>query len=111
MIKTRLIQLLSHAKKYIVYQIIWKWLSLLCQVVMVYAACRLLESVLLGNVIAHHMLICAATVLAAIFMRFCCDRQAAYASYEASVVLLVCVPMIPISIVAVQKFAKKLLHN
>ena len=30
---------------------------------------------------------------------------------KASVVLLICVPLIPISIVAVQKFAKKLLHK
>ncbi|MDY3677124.1 MAG: ABC transporter transmembrane domain-containing protein [Catenibacterium mitsuokai] len=30
---------------------------------------------------------------------------------KASVILLICVPLIPISIVAVQKFAKKLLSN
>ncbi|MGO5388331.1 ABC transporter transmembrane domain-containing protein [Catenibacterium mitsuokai] len=30
---------------------------------------------------------------------------------KASIILLICVPLIPISIVAVQKFAKKLLSN
>lgn len=186
MIKTRLIQLLSHAKKYIVFQVIWKWLSLLCQVVMIYAATKLLEQALLGMITKNQVLIYGIMVLIAVFIRFFCDRQASYAAFEASVdvkrilrekiygkllklgasyrenvatsevvqmaaegveqletyfgrylsqlfysllapltlfvilafvnvkasvVLLVCVPLIPISIVAVQKFAKKLLHK
>ena len=186
MIKTRLIQLLSHAKKYIVFQVIWKWLSLLCQVVMIYAATVLLEHALLGMITKNQVLIYGIMVLIAVFIRFFCDRQASYAAFEASVdvkrilrekiygkllklgasyrenvatsevvqmaaegveqletyfgrylsqlfysllapltlfvilafvnvkasvVLLVCVPLIPISIVAVQKFAKKLLHK
>lgn len=186
MIKTRLIQLLSHAKKYIVYQVIWKWLSLLCQVVMIYAISMLLDTALMGIMTERNVLFYGMIVLIAIFVRFFCDRKAAHASYEASVdvkrilrekiyekllklgasyreraatsevmqmaaegveqletyfgrylsqlfysllapltlfgilafvnlkasvVLLVCVPMIPISIVAVQKFAKKLLHK
>ena len=32
MIKKRLVGLLAHAKKYIVYQVVWQWLSLLCQI-------------------------------------------------------------------------------
>ena len=32
MIKTRLVGLLSHAKKYIVYTILWQWAALLSQV-------------------------------------------------------------------------------
>ena len=35
----------------------------------------------------------------------------AFVNVKASVVLLICVPLIPISIVAVQKFAKKLLNK
>ena len=186
MIKKRLINLLSHAKKYIVLQVVWKWLSLLCQVLMIYAAAMLLESTFLGVNTKKQVLIYGIMVLAAIGIRFFCDRQVAYASYEASVdvkwilrekiyqkllklgasyrestatsdvvqmaaegveqletyfgrylsqlfysllapltlfvilvfvnvkasvVLLVCVPLIPISIVAVQKFAKKLLNK
>lgn len=34
-----------------------------------------------------------------------------FSDWRASLVLLICVPLIPISIVAVQKFAKKLLHK
>lgn len=35
----------------------------------------------------------------------------AFVSLKASVVLLICVPLIPVSIVAIQRFAKKLLHK
>ena len=44
MIKKRLVGLLSHAKKYIIYQVVWQWLALLCQVVMIYSASMLLET-------------------------------------------------------------------
>ena len=36
MIKTRLVGLLSHAKKYIVYTILWQWAALLSQVLAVW---------------------------------------------------------------------------
>lgn len=185
MIKKRLVSLLSHAKKYIVCQVIWQWLSLVCQVVMIYAASRLLEQTLYGfpaDGIGKYF----ALVFLAILLRFFFDRQASYASYKASLdvkrilrekiykkllrlgasyrekvstsevvqmsaegveqletyfgrylpqlfysmlapitlfvilsfvnwkaslVLLVCVPLIPVSIVAVQKFAKRLLNK
>ena len=32
MIKTRLVRLLSHAKKYIVYNVMWQWMALIAQV-------------------------------------------------------------------------------
>lgn len=85
MIKTRLIKLLSHAKKYIAFQVIWKWLSLLCQVVMIYAASILLETALSGTLTKNRMSSCGILVLVAVLLRFFFDRQASYASYEASV--------------------------
>ena len=186
MIKTRLVKLLSHAKKYIVFQVVWKWISLLCQIVMIYAASMLLESALFDAITKNQLLLYGIVILIAISLRLICDRQASYASYEASVdvkrilrekiygkllklgasyresvatsevvqmaaegveqletyfgkylsqlfysllapitlfvilafvnlkaslVLLICVPLIPLSIVAVQKFAKKLLNR
>ena len=186
MIKTRLVKLLSHAKKYIVFQVVWKWISLLCQIAMIYAASMLLESALFDAITKNQLLLYGIVILIAISLRLICDRQASYASYEASVdvkrilrekiygkllklgasyresvatsevvqmaaegveqletyfgkylsqlfysllapitlfvilafvnlkaslVLLICVPLIPISIVAVQKFAKKLLNR
>ena len=45
MIKTRLVGLLSHAKKYIVYTILWQWAALLSQVLAVFSIADLLERV------------------------------------------------------------------
>lgn len=42
MIKTRLFGLLSHAKKYIVYTVLWQWLALLSQIVAVFTIANLL---------------------------------------------------------------------
>ena len=46
MIKTRLIQLLSHSKKYIVYTVFWQWISLLAQITAVFTIADLLGHVL-----------------------------------------------------------------
>lgn len=186
MIKTRLVGLLSHAKKYIVYTILWQWIALLSQILAVFSVAELLERVACSTVtvplIQRTILILALVVI----IRFICERMGARASYlacvdvkrilrdkiyekmlklgasyreqvsssevvqvstegveqletyfgkylpqlfysllapitlflilcrisiKASVVLLVCVPLIPISIVVVQKIAKKLLNK
>ena len=186
MIKKRLVGLLSHAKKYIVYQVLWQWFSLLCQILMIYSASMLLEQALFAEVTLRTGIFYGALVLAAMALRFVCDRRASHASYcasvdvkrilrdriyrkllrlgasyrektatsevvqmaaegveqletyfgkylsqlfysllapvtlfvilsfvswKASLVLLICVPLIPLSIVAVQKIAKKLLNK
>lgn len=85
MIKTRLIRLLSHAKKYIIFQVLWKWLSLLCQVVMIFGAATLLEKALHGAITEKQVLSYSVMVLIAVVFRFLCDRQASYASFKASV--------------------------
>lgn len=186
MIKKRLVGLLSHAKKYIVYQVLWQWLSLLCQIVMIGCASYLLEQAVFGETTFLSAVRLGALAGAALLLRFVFDRAASRASYRASVdvkrilrdkiyekllrlgasyrehtatsqvvqlaaegveqletyfgkylsqlfysllapvtlfavlsfvnwkaslVLLVCVPLIPVSIVAVQKFAKRLLRK
>ena len=186
MIKKRLVRLLSHAKKYIVYNVLWQWAALLSQIVAVFTIAGLLENVLLDQVERGEIQRAVVVLAFAVVIRFLCDRFAAKASYAASVdvkrilrekiyekllrlgvsyrekvatsevvqlstegveqletyfgkylpqlfysllapvtlfvvlafvnlraclVLLICVPLIPISIVAVQKFAKKLLHK
>ena len=186
MIKTRLVGLLSHAKKYIVYTIFWQWVALLSQILAVFSIAGLLERIVYGTVT---MLVIQQTILILLLVvciRFFCERMGARASYlasvdvkrilrekiyekmlklgasyseqisssevvqvttegveqletyfgkylpqlfysliapltlfvilgrinlKASVILLICVPLIPISIVAVQKFAKKLLNK
>ena len=186
MIKTRLVGLLSHAKKYIVYTILWQWLALLSQVMAVFSIAGLLEKVFYGSVTSENMERTVFTLILAVVVRFCCERMGARSSYLAcvdvkrilrekiyekmlklgasyreqvsssevvqvstegveqletyfgkylpqlfysliapvtlfvilcrvslrsSVVLLICVPLIPISIVVVQKVAKKLLNR
>ena len=186
MIKKRLVGLLSHAKKYIIYQVVWQWLALLCQILMIYCASVLLEQALFWEVTRQTGVSYGALAVAAMALRFVCDRRASYASYRASVdvkrilrdriyskllrlgaayrekvttsevvqmaaegveqletyfgkylsqlfysllapltlfavlsfinwkaslVLLICVPLIPVSIVAVQKIARRLLNK
>ena len=186
MIKKRLTGLLSHAKKYIIYQVAWQWFSLLCQIVMIYCAAFLLEQALFWEVTPAMAASYGGTAALAMGLRFLCDRGASHASYRASIdvkrilrdkiyakllrlgasyrektatsavvqmaaegveqletyfgkylsqlfysllapvtlfivlsfvswkaslVLLICVPLIPISIAAVQKFARRLLNK
>ena len=186
MIKTRLVGLLSHAKKYIVYTILWQWAALLSQVLAVFSIADLLEQVADQTLTAAVIQKTAVILLLVVAVRFLCERMGARSSYlacvdvkrilreklyekmlklgasysekvsssevvqvstegveqletyfgkylpqlfysliapmtlfmilcrvslKASVILLVCVPLIPISIVVVQKIAKKLLNK
>ena len=187
MIKTRLVKLLSHAGKYILYNIFWQWGALIAQIVLVFTISGLFKNLYEGNVTAG-LVVQKGCILAVVSVwRFLCDRMAARASYQASVdvkrvlrdkiyekllrlgasyhekiatsevvqlstegveqletyfgkylpqlfysllapvtlfivlsvtasvragvVLLVCVPLIPVSIVVVQKIAKRLLNK
>lgn len=186
MIKTRLIQLLSHSKKYIVYTVFWQWISLLAQITAVFTIADLLGHVLNNTLTISYLKSTFLLLLGVIVIRYTCERMSARTSYlasvdvkrilrekiydkmlklgasyneyvsssevvqvstegveqletyfskylpqlfysllapitlfiilsrvnlKASLVLLICVPLIPMSIVAVQKFAKKLLSN
>lgn len=48
MIKKRLVGLLSHAKKYIGFQVFWQWFALIAQMTAVFSIAELLERVLYG---------------------------------------------------------------
>ncbi len=186
MIKTRLLGLLSHAKKYIVYTIWWQWAALLAQVAAVFAIAELMENIVQNTVTAPLLGRTAVTAMLVAAVRFLCERMGVRASFlacvdvkrilreklyekmlrlgssyreavpssevvqvategveqletyfgkylpqffysllapltlfvilcrvswKASVVLLICVPLIPISIVVVQKIAKRLLNK
>ena len=186
MIKKRLVGFLSHAKKYIGYQVMWQWISLIAQMGAVFNIADLLESVFYGTVAESQIIKTVVVLILCVAVRFLCERMAAAASYKASVgvkkilrqkiyekmlrlgasyreqvstsevmqvctegveqletyfgrylpqlfysllapltlfivlcrvnmkasvVLLICVPLIPVSIVAVQKIAKKLLNK
>ncbi len=186
MIKTRLVGLLSHAKKYIVYTILWQWAALLSQIVAVFSIADLLERVVYKEVTGQIITKTIVILMVVAVIRFICERMQTKSSYlacvdvkrilrekiyekmlklgasyreqvsssevvqvstegveqletyfgkylpqlfysliapltlfvilcrvsmKASVILLICVPLIPISIVVVQKIAKKLLNK
>ena len=187
MIKTRLVRLLAHARKYIVYQILWQWAALWAQIVMIFTLTGTLDKILKNEwKWSEDFPRVLAIFLGVLALRILCDHGAAKASYlasadvkrvlrgkiygkllnlgvsyreqittsevvqlctegveqletyfgrylpqlfysllapltlffvlafvnlKAALVLLICVPLIPISIVAVQKFAKKLLSK
>ena len=186
MIKTRLVGLLSHAKKYIVYTILWQWAALLSQVLAVFTIADLLERVVYRAVTVPIIERTILILVLVVVIRFICERMGARSSYlacvdvkrilrekiyekmlklgasyseqvsssevvqvstegveqletyfgkylpqlfysliapltlfiilcrvslKASIILLICVPLIPISIVVVQKVAKRLLNN
>lgn len=85
MIRKRLLELLSHAKKYIYYQVMWQWYALLCQILMIYSVSILLEQAVFRQVTARMAVSWGVMALAAMVLRFVCDRQASFASYRASV--------------------------
>ena len=85
MIRKRLLELLSHAKKYIYYQVMWQWYALLCQILMIYSVSILLEQAVFRQVTARMAASWGVMALAAMVLRFVCDRQASFASYRASV--------------------------
>ncbi len=186
MIKTRLVKLLEHAKKYIVFTIFWQWIGLLTQVVVVFTISNIIgtvyEKTLTIDVVYSSILLLVGMMI----IRYLSERMIVKNSYlssvdvkrilrekiyekvlrlgasysqqvasseivqvstegveqletyfgkylpqlfysllapitlfiilsrismKASVVLLICVPLIPISIVIVQKIAKRLLNK
>ena len=186
MIKTRLVGLLSHAKKYIVYTILWQWLALFSQIAAVFTIAGLIEAAVNHSIDAPRVQRAALILVAVVIVRLLCEKMGAKSSYmacvdvkrvlrekiydkllrlgasyrdhvstaeivqvstegveqletyfgkylpqlfysllapvtlfivlcrvslKASVVLLICVPLIPVSIVVVQKIAKKLLNK
>lgn len=186
MIKKRLMELMPQAKKHIALQVMWKWFSLICQILMVWIASVLLDNAWKGQIEKKNLTFAGGAVLLFVILRLFFDRRASFEGYRASVdvkrvlrekiykkllklgisyrenaatsevvqmaaegveqleiyfgkylsqffysllapvtlfmvlsfvnlkasaVLLLCVPLIPVSIVAVQRFAKKLLHK
>lgn len=85
MIKTRLLKLLADSKKYIVYQVIWKWISLIAQIVIVFQVAALLQVALDGALSAQAVALCALVVVVGVAVRILAGRAETRASYLASV--------------------------
>ena len=83
MIKTRLVGLLSHAKKYIVYTILWQWAALLSQVLAVFSIADLLERVVYRAVTVPIIERTILILVLVVVIRFICERMEARSSYLA----------------------------
>lgn len=46
MIKTRLVRLLSHTKKYIVQMVLWQWIALLLQIAAIFTIGTMVDQVI-----------------------------------------------------------------
>ena len=84
MIKMRLIRLLKGAGKYIVQQIVWQWISLLAQVVIVYNIAHLLENAWQQKLSTEGIALTMGIVLLGLGFRFLCDCLYTKASFHAS---------------------------
>lgn len=84
MIKMRLIRLLEGAGKYIVQQIVWQWISLLAQVVIVYNIAHLLENAWQKKLSTEGIALTMGIVLLGLGFRFLCDHLYTKASFHAS---------------------------
>ena len=84
MIKTRLVGLLSHAKKYIVYTILWQWAALLSQVLAVFSIADLLEKVVYQNVTTTVVERTVIALILVVIIRFICERMGARSAFSCS---------------------------
>ena len=84
MIKTRLVRMLDHAKKYIVFNVIWQWIALIAQVFIVFQVTHVIQSLLNGGLDSDGMIEAVTVILACIIVRAVCTRQENRASFLAS---------------------------
>ena len=84
MIKIRLIKLLSHAQKFVFLQVLCRWISLLCQIAVVFCITDAVQRVFAGEPIAPIVPLYAGAAALCFAVRFACDRLYAVFSYKAS---------------------------
>lgn len=83
MIKVRLIKLLSHAKKYVVLQVLWQWIALIAQVLLIFTLSGMIAG-LFENTLPSFG-ICLPVILGCIAVRFLMEWLTSRTSYKASV--------------------------
>lgn len=83
MIKVRLIKLLSHAKKYVVLQVLWQWIALIAQVFLIFTLSGMIAG-LFENTLPSFG-ICLPVILGCIAVRFLMEWLTSRTSYKASV--------------------------
>ena len=84
MIKIRLIKLLSHAQKFVLLQVLCQWVSLLCQIAVIFCITDVVQRVFAAEPIAPIAPVYAGAAALCFAVRFACDRLYAVFSYKAS---------------------------
>ena len=83
MIKVRLIKLLSHAKKYVVLQVLWQWIALIAQVLLIFTLSGMIAGIFENTLPSFG--ICLPVILGCIAVRFLMEWLTSRTSYKASV--------------------------
>lgn len=83
MIKVRLIKLLSHSKKYVVLQVLWQWISLIAQILLIFTLSGMIAGIFENTLPAFE--ICLTVILGCIGVRFLMEWLTSRTSYKASV--------------------------
>ena len=83
MIKVRLIKLLSHSKKYVVLQVLWQWIALIAQVLLIFTLSGMIAGFFENTLPAFG--ICLPIIVGCIGIRFLMEWLTSRTSYKASV--------------------------
>ena len=83
MIKMRLIRLLKGSGKYILYQVLWQWISLIAQIIIAINITQLIDNAFYNKISDSTIIKVIITVITGIFIRVLCDRFYTDASFHA----------------------------
>ena len=82
MIKKRLLEIVPESKKYIAENVVFQWMGMCCNIVMVFTIAHILNDLINGREIQYGMRF--AVILITVFLRILCIKLASNASFEAS---------------------------
>ncbi len=83
MIKMRLIRLLKGSGKYILYQVLWQWISLIMQIIIAINITGLIQEVFLDTAFESHIPRVVIVVIVGVLIRAVCDKLYTKASFHA----------------------------
>ena len=83
MIKMRLIRLLKGSGKYILYQVLWQWISLIAQIIIAINITQLIDNTFYNKISDSNIVKVIITVITGVFIRVLCDRFYTDASFHA----------------------------
>ena len=83
MIKMRLIRLLKGSGKYILYQVLWQWISLIAQIIIAINITQLIDNAFYNKISDSNIVKVIITVITGVFIRVLCDRFYTDASFHA----------------------------